>query len=675
MTRYAVGFYFCAILTIPGVVSAAGATYYVSPLGNDSASGLSSGEPLRTIQRGVDLAGPGDTVALAAGEYREDIVSRRAGVSGAPITITGPAEAVVRGGGNPRVVEVNHSYVTMNGFTVDGLFGSPTSKAGYRDKLVYVLGKEALVGLAGVKVTNMNIRNAGGECVRFRYYIHDAEIAGNTIGPCGIFDFKFNDGGKNGEGIYLGTAVDQWGDGKNPESGPDKTTRVTVHHNTFNTQGNECVDIKEGATGNIVEHNTCRGQKDTESGGFDSRGDANVFRYNSVEGSAGAGVRLGGHTVAGRTYGVMNDVYENTLVDNAAGGIRFQVTPQGKICGNTITGGGAPAVGTFAPQFDPTRLCEGSGGTTPPPPPPPSGSGSLFTSARLVAHSGNFSSGYGPEKLWDGCYEGATYRSTICTAGSRDSSQVWMEFDLGALYTLSRVRLFGDAEGSWVSGSWTLRARRTTGEVWAAAFTNAPALQNNWITKSLDVTARYLRVELQGGKQGRTQARELEAYGTLTSLTQNIPPEPSSVSPQVAGVASVVAAPSASGGGAGGGGGQGSPAMSPEALLSSLRVRLALLQSQLVSRERCTFARPLALGAVGEDVRCLQRFLNSTGFPVALSGAGASGQETTRFGPLTARAVQAWQEANAAAVLTPLGLTRSTGYWGSFSIARYRALP
>ena len=45
------------------------------------------------------------------------------------------------------------------------------------------------------------------------------------------------------------------------------------------TNGNECVDIKEGASGNLIEHNECSNQLDDQSGCYDSRGDDNTFRF------------------------------------------------------------------------------------------------------------------------------------------------------------------------------------------------------------------------------------------------------------------------------------------------------------------------------------------------------------------------------------------------------------
>lgn len=66
----------------------------------------------------------------------------------------------------------------------------------------------------------------------------------------------------------------------------------------------------------------------------------------------------------------------------------------------------------------------------------------------------------------------------------------------------------------------------------------------------------------------------------------------------------------------------------------------------------CVIARELSLGASGEDVRCLQRYLNASGFPIATTGTGSKGLESTYFGTLTEAAVMRWQ--------TSRGLT-STG--------------
>lgn len=58
------------------------------------------------------------------------------------------------------------------------------------------------------------------------------------------------------------------------------------------------------------------------------------------------------------------------------------------------------------------------------------------------------------------------------------------------------------------------------------------------------------------------------------------------------------------------------------------------------------FAVNLSLGAVSEDIRMLQQYLNAHGFTVASSGPGSAGNETNRFGPATKEALIKFQIAN-----------------------------
>jgi len=311
--------------------------------------------PQESIQKAVDRAQPGDTINLLPGVYFQDVVTKRSGTPENPITISGTKDAVVKGGGKARIFEINHDFISLSGFTIDGQYGELDNKNGYRDKLIYALGKEERKGVTGLKIMSMSIKNAGGECIRLRYFAQRNEIAYNTIIRCGVSDFSFSGGGKNGEGVYIGTAPEQLKDGKNPTKDRDESNNNLIHHNTINTLGNECVDIKEGSWGNIVEYNNCTGQKDKESGGMDSRGNRNIFRFNEVYGNSGAGVRLGGDE---NSDGINNDVYENTIRNNASGGIKFQRSPQGKICGNKMEGNsGGDAVGSEGEDFKPVASC------------------------------------------------------------------------------------------------------------------------------------------------------------------------------------------------------------------------------------------------------------------------------------------------------------------------------
>lgn len=61
---------------------------------------------------------------------------------------------------------------------------------------------------------------------------------------------------------------------------------------------------------------------------------------------------------------------------------------------------------------------------------------------------------------------------------------------------------------------------------------------------------------------------------------------------------------------------------------------------------KAVLVRNLTVGTTGSDVKELQKFLNATGFAVASTGSGASGNETTYFGSLTRRALIKFQAAN-----------------------------
>lgn len=68
------------------------------------------------------------------------------------------------------------------------------------------------------------------------------------------------------------------------------------------------------------------------------------------------------------------------------------------------------------------------------------------------------------------------------------------------------------------------------------------------------------------------------------------------------------------------------------------------------------FKRNLTTGMSGADVKALQQYLNTNGFPVALSGAGSKGKEIDYFGPGTKKAVMAFQKKN--------GIVPNTGTFG-----------
>lgn len=225
---------------------------------------------------------------MAPGHYYQDVYTVRDGAPGKPITVTGTEHAVAHGLTSNRIFQAHHDYITLVGFTIDGLRrnAEPNRMGAFREKLLYVIGYDARDGVHHLRVLGMTLRNAGEECLRIKYFAHHNEIAYSRFRDCGIWDFIFHAHGVVGEAVYLGASSKQWDINLTIE--PDVTARNWVHHNDIDTQGNECVEAKEGSAHNIIEYNIRTGQKDPNSGGIVSRGKANIIRYNEIYANAGA---------------------------------------------------------------------------------------------------------------------------------------------------------------------------------------------------------------------------------------------------------------------------------------------------------------------------------------------------------------------------------------------------
>lgn len=305
--------------------ASAGPSLWVAPDGSDSNPGTEA-RPLATVAAAMSRAVPGSTVEVTAGTYPEALSTQQPGAQGAPITLRGH-DAVLSGDGTDtgRVLQILHDHWVVEGFELEG-----------QDNGVWIQGAHH------VELRSNEIHHFRGECVRVKYLASDVVIERNSIHDCGLEDFVESPGsGKSGEGVYIGTAPEQLS--RNPTPVSDATTRVVVRDNVIATRGNECVDIKEGATGNLVEFNDCSEQQDPESGGFDSRGSGNAFRYNRSHDNKGAGIRVGGDTPAD---GLENELIGNELVDNEGSGIKVMRLPQGTICGNRIERSGDGEINT-----------------------------------------------------------------------------------------------------------------------------------------------------------------------------------------------------------------------------------------------------------------------------------------------------------------------------------------
>ncbi len=301
-----------------------GRVIFVSPTRGDDNNPGTFREPLKHIESALKQAEPGDTVVLLKGTYKENVRTVRDGAPGKPITIVGMPGAVIKGNDRPRgrEVEITNSYITLSNLKIDGHFKDCEQEDCYHDELIYVHGEPGNY-LTGVKLIALQVENALGECIRFKY-TQNSEVGYSQISNCGLSSFKFGKG-TNGEGIYIGTAPEQT-NGK-----PDRTSNIYIHNNSIRTEGSECIDVKEGATNVKISNNLCSGNLQSTVGGISIRGNSNLVEKNISFGNRGAGIRLGGDT---KQDGICNTVVENALIDNEDYALKIMREPQSLICGN-----------------------------------------------------------------------------------------------------------------------------------------------------------------------------------------------------------------------------------------------------------------------------------------------------------------------------------------------------
>ncbi len=270
----------CFLLSI---VPANAATYYVAPDGDDSNPGTID-QPWKTIDTAVDELGAGDTLYFRAGTYTTahwfDVESYAAGTADEPIILTAyPGEEVILdysslASGDPIWLKGQH--VVFSGFEVTG---SPHYG-------ITVTGKY-------VTIANCVLHDNANDAVKI------LSSAGHvTVTGCTFFNSTHN-------------CIDCFG------------SYTDIHHNYFIENANAMV-MKGGSHGNIVHHN--------------------IFSQASPLGGhvdwPSCLISVGGWSTLSYKKGEWECedtlVYNNLIINNAAGGIYFWEARNCAAYNNTI---------------------------------------------------------------------------------------------------------------------------------------------------------------------------------------------------------------------------------------------------------------------------------------------------------------------------------------------------
>ena len=372
-------------------------THFVDPAGDDGNPGTES-QPLASIQRAINRAQPGETIQVASGEYREFLITKRPGGPGNPITITGPADAIIRPPKDTlesRIFAIVHSHIHLKGMTFDGLADpdNPENPASYTnnviDTIIPTWEDDFPDYLTDIKIKPDAIGNARRH-VLGTVRTNNVEIGEFwIIGPAGAENLygeskDHPSGGivpKNhiGEMIQIGVKHNVFDEGEGDWytehwDTPDESHDIHIHH-IDNSEGHphtELVELGTSIYDATIEYCTDGGRagmyflsQDHENWTETSmglRGGRCILRWCVIEDGYGSGVQIGtppgldrnldkySHIPDSRFPGTNNAVYGNRIVDNAGLALAFPYelyngeeldqgpSAQKVICGNEYNG-------------------------------------------------------------------------------------------------------------------------------------------------------------------------------------------------------------------------------------------------------------------------------------------------------------------------------------------------
>ncbi|GHG71803.1 right-handed parallel beta-helix repeat-containing protein [Comamonas sp. JC664] len=148
--------------------------WVVSTSGNDDGDG-SAAQPLRTINKAVSLASPGELIRVLAGTYAERVIigdAAKPGTADAKITLQGEGSPrIVLGPGEHGLVQVRQPHWIIDGFEID-LEGKPSFAVTFEGDVTgsMLVNSDLHGGTGGGAVTTFN--NANGALIE-NNHIHD----------------------------------------------------------------------------------------------------------------------------------------------------------------------------------------------------------------------------------------------------------------------------------------------------------------------------------------------------------------------------------------------------------------------------------------------------------------------------------------------------------------------
>jgi parallel beta-helix repeat protein len=295
---------------------AEGATYYVATTGNNANAGAET-TPFQTLNKGVSVLKPGDTLYVRQGTYVEKLFdSIPAGTSWTqPVTVAAyPGEKVtIQPNAAEHVLVFQGSdthYIIIDGFIIDG------ANSLYNGVKITSTSQG---GAHHIRIKNTEIKNTQTSGILVTAGADYNEFINLDVHHTGLSATSGSDGG--GHGVYIGSAN-------------NLLERSSIHDNR--KVGIQVYNGKGGVNNNIIRYNKSykngtAGLSDGKSGLIIGSGSGTIAYNNIVWGNPGSGITVG--------YGASGvKVYNNTTYDNQEYGIDVRSSSNTEVKNNIIYG-------------------------------------------------------------------------------------------------------------------------------------------------------------------------------------------------------------------------------------------------------------------------------------------------------------------------------------------------
>ena len=312
---------FALVLLMAGwsysITNAIGTTYYVDNTNlscSDVGAGISPTQPFCTIGRGANVATPGDTVQVLAGDYYETVNVPNPGSSGLPITYSAVSGVTVYGNGSSSgsaFLISSKSYVVVDGFTITstvdhGIYVSDSNNITISNNHVSYSGTPAS-GLTsrGIYFNRTNASTINGNTTDHNsdHGIYLNSSSGNMISD--------NISYANAEGYQRNAnGINFYASDNN-----------TVLHNITYANEDTGLNFYTGSSNNLVIGNLTYGNGDHGIDNYNSPG--NTIIGNTVQGNHTAGINLEGNTGSASSGATLRN---NISVDNGINPITGQTS-------------------------------------------------------------------------------------------------------------------------------------------------------------------------------------------------------------------------------------------------------------------------------------------------------------------------------------------------------------